>query len=487
MILTPSLSLSKAPDQNAPSQVVGLADDELGTFMQLGAQIVNKAPKNARKRGLYDLRHAFKHIGIAVPPQFQGIEAVMGWPAMAVDVLNEGIRAEGLVVPTGEDLGLDEMWTDNHLTAESTIAHADTFIYGPAFAVLSAGRTVHEPEVLVTVESPLTTSALWDRRARRVSAGLMLDTDDCSVVQSATLLLPNVNVTLGDRSGKLVVLDRKEHNLDRVLMEPLTNNPRTDRRWGRSEINRAVIAFTAAATRTMLGAELAREFFGSPQRTIMGADEDTFTRPDGSKVSPWEAYLGRFLALARDEDGNLPQVSSLAAASPQPYFDQIKLYAQMLAGETAIPAPYLGFVTDNPSSAEAIHAMEARIVARRRNRALGFGSTWANVGRTALLIRDGSAPPVARTIRTEFAEFGTPTPAATTDAVVKKVQTGILPADSAIVLRELGYTPAEIDEIESDRRRGQAAGLIASLSTLAAQAPAPPAPVVPATPPPPAA
>ncbi|WP_157695431.1 phage portal protein [Nakamurella panacisegetis] len=453
-----------------------MTDDELGLFMRLGSTIIGKAGKNRRKRALYDLRHEFKHIGIAVPPQFQGIEAVAGWPAMAVDVLNEGLRAETLRVPSGADLGLGQMWTENNLTAESTMAHADCFIYGPSFAALSAGVTAHEPEVLVSIESPTSTAAIWNRRERRVTAGLLLDTDDTGTVTGASLMLPDQTITLGDRDGKLTVLDRRVHNLDAVLLVPLVNNPRTDRPWGRSEINRAVIAFTAGATRTMLGAELAREFFGSPQRAVLGADEDTFKRADGSKVSPWEAYLGRFLALARDEDGNLPTVQQFAAASPQPYFDQIRMYSQLFSGETAIPASYLGFVTENPSSAEAIDAAQARMVIRRKNRALGFGASWANVGRLSLLIRDGSIPDEARAISTVWMEFGTPTPAATTDQVIKKVQANILPADSDVTLEELGYSPETIERIHSDRRRGEAAGLISSLSTLAANsAPATPA------------
>ena len=67
---------------------------------------------------------------------------------------------------------------------------------------------------------------------------------------------------------------------------------------------------------------------------------------------------GKILAVSADpETGDVPTVGSFAANSMTPFFEQIRNLAQMLSSETAIPPMYLGFATDQASSADAIRAM----------------------------------------------------------------------------------------------------------------------------------
>ncbi|MBQ1164406.1 hypothetical protein KBZ21_41180, partial [Streptomyces sp. A73] len=42
-------------------------------------------------------------------------------------------------------------------------------------------------------------------------------------------------------------------------------------------------------------------FYGAPQRYILGASESAFQDAEGNTKSAWETYIGRVLALERDE------------------------------------------------------------------------------------------------------------------------------------------------------------------------------------------
>lgn len=144
-----------------------------------------------------------------------------------------------------------------------------------------------------------------------------------------------------------------------VPMVIFPNRRRASRAGRRSEITKPVRALTDQAVRTLIGMDVNREFFSAPQRYIIGADEKQFSGKTG-----WELLVGSYLAIGANEDGEMPKVDQFPAASSAPYVDQLQALSQLLAAEAAVPRNYLGFVTVNPSSADAIRAEEARLVKR---------------------------------------------------------------------------------------------------------------------------
>ena len=71
-----------------------------------------------------------------------------------------------------------------------------------------------------------------------------------------------------------------------------------------------------------------------------------------------------------------------------PYIEHLRMFAALFAGETGLTMDDLGFVSDNPSSAEAIKASHEnlRLLARKAQRT--FGSGFLNVGYLAACMRD---------------------------------------------------------------------------------------------------
>jgi hypothetical protein len=160
----------------------------------------------------------------------------------------------------------------------------------------------------------------------------------------------------------------------------------------------------------------------------------------------------------------MPQVGQFQANDTRPYFEQIKAYAQLMAAETAIPASYLGFQTDNPASADAIRQMEARLVKRAERRQRQFGRTWGEVARLALLVRDGSIPEEANEIRPVWRDASTPTRAAAADEAVKLISAGVLLPDSEITYNRIGLNETDKEILRREKEFANANNLIANLA-----------------------
>lgn len=445
-----------------------LSDDELALVEKMlnDLQLLNVANREAEER--YEGRWTTTQFGISIPPSMQSLQTVAGWPGTVVDVLEERLDWLGWT-SEGEDFGLSDVYSANTLDVDSGMAHLDSLIFGTSFVSVGTGFD-GEPAQLVTPHSPKSMTALWDRRRRRISAALAVTVGADNAPTDATLYLPDQTVTatrLNDL-GRWAVVDRDVHNLDRVLVALVPNRIRGSREIGRSEITRAVRYYSDAAMRTMLGLEVNREFYNSPQRVVLGADETMFKNASGDTVSPWSAIQGRIWAVPNDEDGKAPTVQQFSPSSPAPYLDQIKGYATLLAAEAGIPAAYLGFQTDNPASADAIRAGEARLVKRAERRQTVFSRSWAEVGRLVLLVRDGAVPPsFDKTVSSRWRDAATPTRSAAADETTKYVGSGILPADSSVTYDRMGLTPPEQRQLTADKRRGAGRQVLDSLRQAA--------------------
>ena len=436
--------------------------------MQIAEALVKKLSshdlRNLELEKYYDAKQILRDFNISIPPTLKHVESVVGWPGTVVSVLEERLDLEGFLAP--ESLGLDEVYRNNELGLESSLGHLDALIYGTGFIVIGKGAD-GEPDPLITIESPRTMTGNYDLRLRRLTSAIRVDRDNAGRPKYATLYLPNETIFMEWGNGVPIELDRDVHNLGRVPVVYLANNPRSGDPYGKTEITRAVRYYTDAAVRTVLGSEVAREFYSAPQRYILGADPDYFMDSDGNPLNPWTVYQGRVLGVPLNEDGGMPQVGQFNGNSTLPYFEQIKALAQMVAAESAIPTSYLGFQTDNPASADAIRQMEARLVKRAERRQGQFGRAWVEVAKIALLIRDGSIPAEANTIAPIWRDASTPTRAAAADETMKLIQTGVLLPDSEITYNRIGLSDSDKRVLADEKRRYNATSLVGQLADAA--------------------
>lgn len=431
--------------------LVSLTAEESAMVTRLASQVLAKRFSMELHNAYYEGTFRVPNLGVSIPPQMRNLRTTLGWPRIAVDALDERLNLRGFRYPASNDLddGLMDIWTSNDMVSESSMAHIDALVFGAG--IVAIGTNADNPDIpLLTVESPLDFALDWDARTRQLTAAFRLFGP--TGARQATLYLPEQTISLAQAAGGWTVLDRDVHRLGVVLVERIVNRARSYDRDGHSEITPELMSVTDAACRTLLGLEVAREFYSAPQRYILGADESAFQDAQGNTKSGWETYMGRVLALERDPEGNVPTVGQFTPYDPSVFTKVIDMYAKIVSSITGLAPHVLGYTTDNPASADAIRSTEMRLKLKADRHTAVFGDRWAGgVMRKALLVRDGVDSDAARRISAEWADTATPTPAATTDSIFKQIESGYLPATSDVAGEKLGYTPAERARIEADR------------------------------------
>lgn len=446
-----------------------LSDAEDATRARLSGQLRAVRAANLRQEAFYEGSRVARDLGIAIPPHLRDVETVAAWPEIVVDVIDERMNWRGW--RTNAALGLDQVYEDNHLAIEVGQATLDALIFGLSYLSVGTGDD-DEPDVLVKAESPKLLTATWDPRLRRATEALReVKTDATAGMTGFVLMLPDETITVEWASnGTFRVTDRDQHGRGRVPVSVLRNRPRASRVTGRSEITRAVRSATESGMRTLLGMEVAREFYAAAQRYILGADESMFKDMDGNRKSVWEAMLGKALVLPRNEEtGEIPSVGEFTASSPQPFTEILKTYAQQISAATGIPATHLGFATDNPTSADAIDRADRRMNERAKRRQAQYNLGLVELGNLAVLWRDGELP-APRQIRSLWVRPDALSPNAAADRAVKMVSTGSLDPSWDFTLEQFGLSDEEIQRVRQERLRTAGRSAVERLAVAAAAA-----------------
>lgn len=441
---------------------------DFDTFDDLVQQLGVKRLRNRLRQHYYDSHNLFRDLGISTPPHMRNMEVALGWPAKAVDQLTRRVKHDGFVLP-GSDLsswGIGEMWSDNRMAIEAPLAHTSAAIQSCAFVATTLGDVqAGEPEVMLSVFDAMSSTGAWSPLRRGLSSwlGVIRSKDDGSFER--LVFLTPADAYSVTAVGSAWDVRRVRHGLGRVPVEPLVYRPTLDRPFGRSRISRAVMYLTDAAMRTLVRSEVGAEFFSAPQRYLLGADEEAFIGPDGTQKAVWDMVIGRILAIERDENGDVPQVGQFAQISMQPHTEQLRQWAALFAAEVYLPVSSLGIIHDQPASAEAIYAVKEELITEAETAAEGFTPAWVRSVQTGVQMRDGlpSVPSELRSLGIRWRDPALLSKAQNTDATMKQVEAGVLPAESDVTLEQLGYDDTTIQRIQADRRRLNGAQLAQAL------------------------
>lgn len=449
--------------------LAGLSEDDRALLAALERKVESYRQINRLLRAYYEGNIWLNKLGFSVPPKMKDFQNVIGWPAIVVDVIEERLKWRGWIdfddpSPGTNQLSslqtfLDLAYIENNLDAEAPLVHLDALMFGCGFAsVGTRDPESDDPEStpLITAESTELTTGIYDNQKRRLTSGVVFRTDDEGNIMRATLYKIGETIFLKRTgvNGWWVVDDRDPHEMKRLPLIPFINRPTGSRRQGRSEITRPIRGYTDIGIRTLLGMETNREFFSAPQRYALGVTEDDFTDQAGNKIPGWAAVLGRVWGIGRDDNGDLPQLGQFDPAPARPYLEQIQGLAQLVAADGAVPQTYLGFMSDNPASADSIRALESRLIKRSERRISSFGWSWAEVGRVAHMIQEKSSK--APHLDTDWGNPATPTQQADADAAMKLVSVEILRKDSVITRNRLGFTKTEQKILEREDKRAEA-------------------------------
>lgn len=442
----------------APS-VAGLPDDLQATLNTLVNTWQARYPGNARRQSYLDCKVFVESLNIALPREIaRDLHIVSTWPEKAVFSLTSRCHWDGVVAPDGSEdpYGLSSILEENRFATEIGQAIASAATHGVAFlATLPGDVSAGDPSVLVLPYSAMTAAALWDRRRRGISAGLLInDVDYLGRPTELILLTPQVMVSMAPLGSQgWFVTGHVEHHLGRTPMEALVYRGNLDRPLGRSRLTDGVLSIVDRAVRASMRMDLSSELFTAPGLLLRGVDEATFDKIKRS----WSWQLGSVKGLSRDEDGDIPEVDTIPQQSMQPYVDQLRELAQELAGALSLPVGSLGIVQDNPSSADAIYAAREELVTEASDFNDANSYALNRVYRNILLLRDGWLPEDATRISTHWRNPARPSIVSQSDAMIKQIQAIPEIGKTDVALEELGYTRQQImrmrAQIEQSRGR----------------------------------
>jgi hypothetical protein len=441
----------------APS-VPGLSDDEQRLCAGLASKLSMLSVHMLERIAYYEGSQ-----------QLANVRTVVDWPRVCIDPLIPRAVVDGFRLPGSTDIDseLQEHWQFNDLDAEAPLTWLDSLICGRGYMIAgSADRPGMSP--VVTVESPLNLAMNWDPRTRRPTAAYQAY--EAEGVYRAVLYLPNKTIGMSrDSTGSGWTIDYvDEHNFGEVPVVRFPNRQRSSDREGRSEITPAIMATTDSACRTLLGMEIAREFYSIPHRYILGAQESDFMNADGTAKTALQMSMNKFLALERDEEGNVPTVGQFTAYDPSVFTKIIDEHAQLMASYTGYPPSYFGQTsTANPASADAIRVSENGLIRRAQQCQNQWAGPLEDVMRLVWrFANDGAEVPAEMwRMQTDWEDPATPLLASLTDAMFKQAQMGAIPATSDVVLKRLGWSAVERDRLEIDRKLDAGASVLAELAT----------------------
>lgn len=439
-----------------------MIDEYERLIRELSFDLTRYALVNARKWDYYDAEAAIKNIGLAVPQSMVNVDVVLGWPEIVVDALDERLDWLGWSSSTGDVSGLKKVFRDNRLGFEFDKAKIDALVTGVGFLEVTQGGD-GEPDVIVNAVSSQDATYRWDGRANRVEAGLVRKFG-ANGEELQTLYLPDRTVTIV-RDGSSVETSEVVHNRGVAGLVPVVNRSRASDLRGRSEITKAIRYYTDHGVRTLLGMEYNREIYTTPQRWYKNVyAEDFGFSEDDSAASI--AARGVKIAMNRtlimepniNDDGTNgpePATGQYQSAPPTPYIEQLKMLSQLCSAQSGVPSNYFGFHSDQPPSADAIRALESRLVKKAERRQSLFDEALLTVARISQHVLDGVAPSAdfLAGLSTQWRDAATPTRAAATDAAVKLAQADVVAKDSTVLLEMVGFTPEQIERIQQENAR----------------------------------
>lgn len=322
----------------------------------------------------YDEKKQDRDVGIVIPQEIRSMyRAVIGWCTKSVDTLADRLVFKGFV---DDDFGIGEIFNLNNPDIFFDSAILSALIGSCCFVYISKAETGEAR--LQVIEASNATGIIDSITGLLTEGYAVLDRDDYNKAKSEAYFSPYFTDYYMD--GKFSY--RIDNPTGRALLVPIIYRPDAVRPFGRSRISRAAMYYQAHAKRTLERADISAEFYSFPQKYIVGTSQDK------EPMDNLKATIASILEITKDDEGGIPKLGQFQQQSMSPFTEQLRTLAYGFAGETGLTLDDLGFVTDNPSSAEAIKASHEtlRITARKAQRC--FGTGFLNVGYVARCLED---------------------------------------------------------------------------------------------------
>lgn len=321
----------------------------------------------------YEMKNGARYVRTVIPTEFMWMAETMGWCTKAVDSLADRLTFREF---RNDNFGLNVIFDMNNKDKLPDDAMLSALISSCCFIYIS--KDVAGFPRMQVIDGGNATGDIDPITGMLKEGYAVISRDKYGNPEMEAYFLPGR--TEFYQQNKLVRVST--NHAPYPLLVPIIYRPDAVRPFGHSRISRACMDLMQGALRTLLRSEVSAEFYSFPQKYITGLSQDA------EDMDKWKATIASILTMTKDDDGDSPKLGQFTQQSMSPYTEQLRTFAALFAGETGLTTDDLGFVTDNPSSSEAIKASHEnlRLMARKAQR--NFGSGFLNAGFLAACVRD---------------------------------------------------------------------------------------------------
>ena len=312
--------------------------------------------------------------GITIPLELRAMyRTSLGWCGKAVDSIADRLVFRELA---NDNFGISEIFQMNSQDILIDDAILSALINSVSFIYISMGD---EGMPRLQVISGADATGILDPTTRLLKEGYaVLSRNKYKQAKEELHFLPYRTDYYVD--GKYV--SSEHHKVAYPLLVPIIHRPDAEKPFGRSRITRSAMAHQKYAKRTIERSDVTAEFYSFPQKYVLGMDSDA------EAWDNWKATVASMLRIDAGKDGKTPSVGQFSTSSMSPFTEQLRTAAALFAGETGLTLDDLGFVSDNPSSAEAIKASHETLRLQAEKAKRDFSSGILNTGYLAACLRD---------------------------------------------------------------------------------------------------
>ena len=345
----------------------------------LRGKLVMKRYGVLRRYDYYEMKYLPDDPSPLIPERLKSTyKSVLGWCAKAVDSLADRLVFDGFD-PDTDVFDMNSIFDLNNKDVLFNSAILGALISACDFVYISADENGF-PRLQVIDGSNAT--GIMDPITMMLTEGYaVLERDEYgNPIVEAYFTAGNTDIIT--KGNHKVTTESFSNRAPYALLVPIVYRPDAKRLFGHSRISRACMDLMNKARNTITRTEVTAEFYSFPQKYAVGISQDA------EPMDAWKATISSMLQFTKDEDGDHPILGQFATASMTPHHEQLRMYASAFAGETGLTLDDLGFVADNPSSADAIKASHENLRATARKAQGTFGTGFLNVGYLASCVRD---------------------------------------------------------------------------------------------------
>jgi len=424
----------------------------------------------------FDGNPPISFISDAARDGLKGVEALyVNIPRLTVASIAERLYVNGF---TGADADLAErIWYDNELDVQSDLVHSEGLLFGRSYTVPWIGQ---DGSARISVESARQVSVLADPGTREIVSGAKRwYTQQGQGIGStrAVLWLPDrieeYAANAGAATGGFQLQNVTPNPLGCPPIIQFSNQGRLLTSWGNRGLDEIsfparlllnvaseiqdVIGLSSALSKLCWDMMISSEYTGRPRRWASGIE--LMERPrldyqgqpvldgDGQPIIDTVNPLAQEQSRTWVSEASESKFGQLPAGDLRGFTDACNVIVQQILAVTALSPGYLGILSAQPPSADALRAQELSLVSKVEQRQRMFGRSWEKTLRLAIAIETGRDPRSVD-VRVAWRPADQSSLAQASDATVKLYQAGLLPQSSA--LRLLGYSDEEIDQIRQD-------------------------------------